>query len=100
MAFRAVIIAAAIAMWAAPAHAMVCFDPIDGRANFYAQYGETEVGGGDLGNDKQNEMLLLANPKTRTWTIMIVRKVDGFLCPMASGENFKLKLPKVKGQKI
>tara|TARA_R100001082_G_C4278238_1_gene122734 strand:- start:103 stop:408 length:306 start_codon:yes stop_codon:yes gene_type:complete len=101
MAFRAALIVAFLAAFFVPtAQAMVCFDPIHGRANFYAEFGEMEVAGGDLGSDKQNEMLLLANPKTGTWTIMIVRNIDGFLCPMASGKNFKLKKPKIKGHKI
>tara|TARA_R100000995_G_scaffold65409_1_gene34423 strand:+ start:189 stop:494 length:306 start_codon:yes stop_codon:yes gene_type:complete len=94
----------AAAFWAAflmtPAQAMMCFDPIDGRANFYKEFGEKEVGKGTLGNDLENGMLLLANPKTGTWTVMIVRFKDGFLCPFASGKNFELIKPKVKGQQI
>ena len=108
MAFRAVItrtlapltVALVAAFFVPSAKAMVCFDPIDGFAEFMRQFGESEVANGDLGSDKKNGMLLLANPKTGSWTMMIVRKVDGFLCPMASGDNFKLKIPKVKGQKI
>ena len=108
MAFRAVLtptlaaltVALVAAFFVPPAKAMVCFDPIDGFAEFMRQFGESEVAGGDLGSDKKNGMLLLANPKNGSWTMMIVRKVDGFLCPMASGENFKLKTLKSKGHKI
>ena len=82
-----------------PVTAMVCFDPIDGRANFYKEFGETEIAKGTLGNDLENGMLLLTNPETGTWTVMIVRFKDGFLCPFASGKNFELIKLKVKGQR-
>tara|TARA_R100000700_G_C3139237_1_gene121596 strand:+ start:414 stop:722 length:309 start_codon:yes stop_codon:yes gene_type:complete len=93
-------IAACAAFFVPTAQAIVCFDPTEGFAKFIQQFGEEKIGGGDLGSDKQNKMLLLANPKTGTWTMMIVRNIDGFLCPMASGENFKLQTPEIEGQKI
>ena len=80
--------------------AMVCFDPVNGRANFYAQFGEEEVGSGTFGTDLENGMLLLANRETGTWTVLIVRFKDGFLCPLASGKNFQLIKPTAKGRKI
>ena len=98
--FAALTVAFVAAFFVPSAKAMVCFDPIDGFGEFMRQFGESEVAGGDLGSDKKNGMLLLSNPKTGTWTMMVVRKVDGFLCPMASGENFKLKTLKIEGQKI
>ena len=94
MAFRAVIIAAAIAMWASSAQALACFDPA-GYQNFNAQYGEAPVARATLGS--VGKMLLVANPKTGTWTMIIVRD-DMLMCPFASGNNFKLVKP--KGEKI
>ena len=82
-----------------PVKAMVCFDPIDGRENFYSEYQEKEIARGSLGSGNDG-MLLLANQKTGSWTLMIVRRLDGFLCPLASGEKFKLKVPEAKGHKI
>lgn len=94
MAFRAVIIAAAIAMWAGSAHALACFDSI-GYQNFNTQYHEDPVARGSLGT--AGKMLLVANKKTGTWTMLIVRD-DMLMCPFASGTNFKLVKP--EGQKI
>jgi len=74
----------------------MCFDPA-GAKNFHAQYGEEQVARATLGS--VGDMLLLANPNTGTWTMMIVRE-DKLLCPFASGNNFKLTRPATEGQKI
>ena len=77
---------------------MVCFDAT-GIINFHKQYGEEEVARGSIGSDG-HKMLLLANPETGTWTMILVRVPDGLLCPIASGNDFKLKTLKSKGHKI
>ena len=86
------------AFFAPTAQAMMCFDA-KGMANFHKQYGEHEVARGSLGNDG-HKMLLLANPKTGSWTMIIVRVPDGLMCPFSSGNNFKIIQPSIKGQKI
>ena len=75
---------------------LMCFDSA-GVRNFHAQYGEEEVARATLGS--VGEMLLLANPNTKTWTMMIVRE-DNFLCPFASGNDFVLTKPEKRGEKI
>jgi hypothetical protein len=75
---------------------LMCFDA-NGVKNFHAEYGEEEVARGTLGS--VGEMLLLANPNTGTWTMMIVRP-DKLLCPFASGNNFVLTKPVDRGQNI
>ena len=75
---------------------LMCFDAT-GVQNFHAEYGEEEVARGTLGS--VGEMLLLANPNTGTWTMMIVRP-DKLLCPFASGNKFVLTKPVDKGQNI
>ena len=90
-------IAACAAFFVPKAQAqMMCFDSA-GVKNFHAQYGEEEVARATLGS--VGGMLLLANPVTGTWTMMIVRP-DKLLCPFASGNDFVLTKPKDRGEKI
>tara|TARA_A100000172_G_scaffold78963_1_gene65198 strand:+ start:107 stop:427 length:321 start_codon:yes stop_codon:yes gene_type:complete len=106
MAFRAIITgflavttAAFIAAFFMPsAQAMVCFDR-HGLMNFHQKFGEEEVARAELGSDG-HKMILMANPKTKTWTMMIVRKPDGMVCPFASGDDFQLIKPIERGEKI
>jgi hypothetical protein len=97
MALRAFIVALFLVV-AAPAQGMIpCFPP-DGLKKMWKEYGEEQVATATLGKAGDG-MLLLNNPKTGSWTMLIVRK-DKMVCPLASGDDFKFLLPKVKGQEI
>jgi hypothetical protein len=107
MAVRAVIkstlaalTAALVAAFFVPAaQAMICFEQGAVEA-FEEKYGEKPVARGALGTDGL-EMIFLLNPKTKSWTMLIIRP-DKIVCPFATGENFELikSTPKVGGQAI
>ena len=107
MAVRAVIkstlavltVALVAAFFVPAAQAMICFKEGAVEA-FENKYGEKPVATGALETDGL-EIILLLNPKTKSWTMLIVRP-DKIICPFATGKNFRLikSDQKVGGQAI
>ena len=95
----ALTVALMAAFFVPAAQAMICFEKGAVKA-FEDKYGEKPVAKGALGEDGF-KMIFLLNPKTKSWTMLIVRP-DKIICPFATGENFKLikSAPKVGGQPI
>lgn len=91
--------AAFAAFFMTPAQAMVCFEKGAVEA-FEKKFGEKPVAEGNMGGDGFR-MIFLLNPKTKSWTMLIVRP-DEIICPFATGEDFKLikSNQSVEGQPI
>ena len=95
----ALTVALVAAFFVPAAQAMICFEKGAVEA-FENKYGEKPVARGALGTDGL-EMIFLLNPKTKSWTMLIIRP-DKIICPFATGEDFKLIKSKqsVEGQPI
>lgn len=80
-----------------PAQALMCFE--DGAIKqFEIQHGEKPVAEGSVSDGF--EMVLLLNPNSKSWSILIVRP-DKAVCSLATGENFKLikSSPSIEGRR-
>jgi hypothetical protein len=65
----------------------ICASKKDFLDALAAKYGEAEIMNGTA-SDGTTALMVLANPETGTWSIMIVRP-GGFICMLASGDDYQ-----------
>jgi hypothetical protein len=64
----------------------------DALYNLKKDYGEEPSVIGKI--DTTNEVILMvANEKTGTWSLLVLDETGTYACPIASGENYKIVQP-------
>jgi len=70
----------------------MCMSADDALYNLKKDYGEEPSVIGKI--DTTNEVILMvANEKTGTWSLLVLDETGTYACPIASGENYKIVQP-------